>query len=98
MPLFQPHCTFTDDSVLTIAVAGAVLSGRSYAESIRAFGRRYPHAGYGGWFMRWLQADDPRPYNSWGNGAAMRVSPIGFAFTSPEEVVRQAQLSAEISQ
>jgi ADP-ribosylglycohydrolase len=48
--------------------------------------------------MRWLQADDPRPYNSWGNGAAMRVSPIGFAFTSPEEVVRQAQLSAEISQ
>ncbi len=96
-PLFHPRCRFTDDSVLTVAVADAILTGRSYLESIRTIGRRYPNAGYGGAFSAWLQADNPRPYNSWGNGSAMRVSPVGFAFASEGEVLRHARQTAEIS-
>ncbi len=96
-PLFHPRSHFTDDTVLTVAIAEAILTGRPYLESVREIGRRYPDAGYGGFFLRWLFSDDPRPYNSWGNGAAMRVSPVGFAFASEEEVLRQARQSAEIS-
>jgi len=96
-PLFGKQCTFTDDTVLTVAVAEAILKKTPYAEAIRRFGRRYPHAGYGGTFIRWLFTEDFHPYNSWGNGAAMRVSPIGFAFPSEEEVLRQARKSAEIT-
>ena len=96
-PLFTAGCSFTDDTVLTVAVADAILSGGSYHDSIRRLGRSYPGAGYGGSFRRWLHADDPRPYNSWGNGAAMRVSPVGFAFATEAEVLRQAQLTAEIT-
>jgi ADP-ribosylglycohydrolase len=96
-PMFDPGCRFTDDSVLTVAVADAILSGRSYLASIREIGRRYPGAGYGISFMEWLHSDDPRPYNSWGNGSAMRVSPVGFAFNTEEEVLDQAEKTAEIS-
>jgi ADP-ribosylglycohydrolase len=96
-PLFHPHCRFTDDTVLTVAVADAILSDRSYLESIREIAPRYPRAGYGGFFVRWLHSEDCRPYNSWGNGSAMRVSPVGFAFSSEEEVLRQARMSAEIT-
>ena len=96
-PLFHPRCTFTDDTVLTVAIADAILSGRPYIESIREIGRRYPNAGYGGTFIHWLFSDDPRPYNSWGNGSAMRVSPIGFAFGSEDEVLQQAAMTAKIS-
>lgn len=96
-PLFDPRCRFTDDTVLTVAIADTILSGRSYIESIREIGRRYPGAGYGGAFIHWLHSDDPRPYNSWGNGSAMRVSPVGFAFSSEVEVLRQAAMTAEIS-
>jgi|TARA_B100000315_G_scaffold60549_1_gene55018 ADP-ribosylglycohydrolase len=96
-PLFHPRCKFTDDTVLTVAIADAVLSGRPYVESVREIGRRYPVAGYGGSFIQWLHSDDPRPYNSWGNGSAMRVSPIGFAFSSEDKVLRHATLTAEIS-
>jgi hypothetical protein len=83
--------------VLTVAVADAILSGGSYVDAIRRMGRGYPGAGYGGAFSRWLQADAPQPYNSWGNGAAMRVSPVGFAFATEEEVLHQARLTAEIT-
>lgn len=96
-PLFDDRGTFTDDSVLTIAVAGAILSERPYKDCILEIGRRYPHAGYGGSFIRWLLSDNPQPYNSWGNGAAMRVSPVGFAFDTIEEVLEQARLTAIIS-
>ena len=96
-PLFHPRCEFTDDTVLTVAVADAILSGRSYLESVREIGRRYPGAGYGGTFIRWLHSEDPRPYKSWGNGSAMRVSPVGFAFLSETEVLLQAKMTAEIS-
>jgi ADP-ribosylglycohydrolase len=95
--LFDSRCRFTDDSVLTVAVADAILSGRPYVESVRQIGRRYPHAGYGGSFIQWLYSHEPQPYNSWGNGAAMRVSPVGFAFATKEEVLQEAQKTAEIS-
>ena len=96
-PLFHPRSQFTDDTVLTVAVADAILSGRSYVESIREIGRRYPRAGYGRSFTEWLHSEDSRPYNSWGNGSAMRVSPVGYAFSSEEETLRQAAMSAEIT-
>jgi ADP-ribosylglycohydrolase len=96
-PLFDERCRFTDDTVLTVAVADAILTGRSYRQSLWEIGRRHPNAGYGGAFIRWLQSTDPQPYDSWGNGAAMRVSPVGFAFASEEEVLRQARMTAEVS-
>jgi len=96
-PLFDPHCRFTDDTVLTVAVAEAILSGRSYAEAVRDFGHRYPRAGYGDSFLEWLHSARAHPYGSWGNGSAMRVSPVGCAFLGEEEVLWQARLSAEIT-
>ena len=96
-PLLGPKCRFTDDTVLTVAVAHAILTGRSYQESIREIGRKYPDAGYGGSFIQWLGSDNPQPYSSWGNGSAMRVSPVGFAFNTEEDVLIEAKKSAEIS-
>jgi ADP-ribosylglycohydrolase len=96
-PLFRPQCRFTDDTVLTVAIADAILSGSPYIDSIRRLGRRYPQAGYGGSFIYWLQSETPKPYNSWGNGSAMRVSPVGFAYSTEEEVIRQAGMTAEIT-
>lgn len=96
-PLFGPGSRFTDDTVMTVAVAHSILEGGDYAAAMKAFGRRYPDAGYGGSFIRWIFEDAVLPYNSWGNGAAMRVSPIGLAFDSVERVLREAQLSAEVS-
>ena len=96
-PLFHPRCRFTDDSVLTVAVAKAVLEDGDYRKWIRELGRRYPHAGYGGAFFHWLHSSEPGPYNSWGNGSAMRVGPIGFAFDTVETVLREAARTAEIT-
>lgn len=96
-PLFDPRCRFTDDTVLTVAVAEAILTGRPYAHTIREIGRRYPDAGYGGSFLGWLFAEDAPPYYSWGNGAAMRVSPLGFAFDSEDEVLREAERTAAVT-
>ena len=96
-PLFGPHSTFTDDSVLTVAIAKAILGGLPYRETVLELGRRYPHAGYGGSFFRWLFSPDPQPYNSWGNGSAMRVSPVGYAFETVDQVLTEARRTAEIT-
>lgn len=96
-PLFKPSSRFTDDSVLTVAVAKAIMEDGDYLKWIREIGRRYPRAGYGGSFSEWLHSDNPEPYNSWGNGAAMRVSPVGFAFDDVETVLREATRTAEIT-
>ncbi|MCC5875455.1 MAG: ADP-ribosylglycohydrolase family protein [Candidatus Sumerlaeia bacterium] len=96
-PLFESSSRVTDDSVLTVAVAEAVLTDGDYLRAIREVGRRHPDAGYGGTFVEWLMGDNPKPYNSWGNGSAMRVSPVGWAFDSEEDVLREAARSAEIS-
>jgi ADP-ribosylglycohydrolase len=96
-PLFQPHTTFTDDSVLTVATADLQLFGGSYADIYQIYARRYPYAGYGGAFMQWAQKENPGPYNSWGNGSAMRVSPIGWTRDSIEDVLREAKQSAKVT-
>lgn len=96
-PLFHPRCRFTDDSVLTIAVAEAIMTDGNYQRWVREIGRRYPHAGYGGTFTRWLNSQFPEPYESWGNGSAMRVSPVGWSFENIDEVLREAARTAEIS-
>lgn len=96
-PLFSNRSRFTDDTVLTVAVANAILTGSSYLDSIRKIGQRYPNAGYGGSFIHWLFSEKAAPYNSWGNGSAMRVSPVGFAFSKEDEVLDQARMTAEIT-
>ncbi|MDP6547042.1 MAG: ADP-ribosylglycohydrolase family protein [Phycisphaerae bacterium] len=95
--LFTPFCHFTDDSVLTIAIAKAIMSDGDYRKALLELGRQHPRAGYGASFYRWLESSDPQPYNSWGNGSAMRVSPVGFAFDTADEVLRQAERTAEVS-
>ena len=96
-PLFHSRSTFTDDTVLTIAIGRAIMQARDYAQVVREVGRRYPGAGYGGWFRRWLSSDDAGPYGSWGNGSAMRVSPVGWAFDSLERVLAEAEATAAIT-
>ncbi len=96
-PLFSHRSHFTDDTVMSVAVASAILNNADYAASLRLFGRRYPDAGYGGRFFSWLFDDSAGPYQSWGNGAAMRVSPVGFAFDTEEAVLREAHSSAAVS-
>ncbi len=96
-PLFHPRCRLTDDSVLTIAVAQAILTDGDYRRWVWEIGRRHPHAGYGGSFVEWLHSSNPQPYNSWGNGSAMRVSPVGWAFDTVDDVLREAARTAEIS-
>jgi ADP-ribosylglycohydrolase len=94
-PLFQKYSTFTDDTVMTIAIADAILHQSDYAESMKKYGLKYPDAGYGGMFLTWLYQSEVRPYNSWGNGSAMRVSPIGFAFHDSDKVLHEAKKSAK---
>jgi len=95
--LFTELNDFTDDTVLTVAIADAILQGSSYEENLKAFGRRYPDAGYGASFIKWLSGVLPGPYNSYGNGSAMRVSPVGFACTSEEQVLAEARRTAEVT-
>ena len=80
-PLFRDDCFFTDDTVMTCAVAEAIMNGGSrddFIDAMKKFGRMYPDAGYGGRFGHWLRSDDRAPYNSFGNGSAMRVSPCAW--------------------
>ncbi len=94
--LFSSHCAFTDDTICTVAVAQAILAGTSFQKEYLTWGRRYPHpmGGYGSLYKQWLYSAVPMPYNSWGNGAAMRVSPIGWAYNSREEVEAAAVKTA----
>lgn len=96
-PLFSLASQFTDDSVLTIAVAAAILDDRPYGDVLRDFGQRYPDAGYGGSLLTWLFTPDAGPYASWGNGSAMRVSPVGFAYADEVSVLEQAGRSVAVS-
>ena len=96
-PLFRQECRPTDDSIMTLAVARALLETTdpeelpAYAvQNMQDLGRKYPYAGYGGHFASWLRERDPQPYNSWGNGAGMRVSPCAWAAGSLEEALALA--------
>ena len=105
-PLFSEDSHFTDDTVMTVAVAEALMDTlgqdddairAALVSSMRKWGRKYPHAGYGGRFFGWLRCIDPKPYNSYGNGSAMRVSSVGWMFDSLEETRRVARLTAEVT-
>ena len=104
-PLFSKRSTFTDDSVMTIAVAEAFLGVPDDDEVIRKrlidamqkYGALYPHAGYGLRFSDWLDSEAPMPYNSWGNGSAMRVSAVAWLYNDLETVRHMARLSAEVT-
>ena len=105
-PLFIEDSQFTDDSVMTIAVAEALLDsvGKSddaikaaLVSSMQSWGRKYPHAGYGARFIGWLRAADPQPYGSYGNGSAMRVSSAGWLFDTLDEARHMARLTAEVT-
>jgi ADP-ribosylglycohydrolase len=96
-PLFQNGSRFTDDTVLTVAVAQAILQQQPYEQPLRELGQRYPDAGYGGMFRRWLQGELTGPYNSYGNGSAMRVSPVALAFDDRQQLLQQARLSAAVT-
>ncbi len=102
-PLFVPASMYTDDSVMTVAVAEALLDqrGKSREErreavvrSMRKWGRRYPDAGYGSTFSNWLFSERPQPYKSWGNGSAMRVSGAGWLYDTLEETLEAAEDTA----
>jgi len=95
--LFTKESDLTDDSILTLGVAEAILSQRSYKDCIHEFARAYPGRGYGGAFRRWIEMDDPQPYNSFGNGSAMRVSAVGWAFDTDKAVLDEAEASASVS-
>lgn len=104
-PFWNKSTSFTDDTVMTIAIGRAVLRyrkngddfGAACIEEMQALGRKYPNAGYGHGFQTWLESDDPQPYNSFGNGSAMRVSACGFAAHSLEEALELAKLSASVT-
>ena len=98
-------CRPTDDSIMTLAVAQAILRcggdmdrlGEATVASMQTLGRQYPGAGYGGKFRQWLRSEDPQPYNSFGNGAAMRVSPCGFAAATLDEAIELADRVTEVT-
>ena len=106
-PLFIKYSQFTDDSVMSIAVAEALLScGRdaddetiqkACIDRMQEWGRAYPDAGYGGRFIHWIFADDPKPYSSWGNGSAMRVAPVAWYARTLDECLSLAKTTAEIT-
>jgi ADP-ribosylglycohydrolase len=106
-PLFSERSRFTDDTVMTLAVADAFLEmGYSTEElsvrgalihSMQKFGRRHPHAGYGANFSKWLTSPRPQPYGSYGNGSAMRVSSVGWLFHDLAKVRQMARLSADVT-
>ncbi len=95
-PLFSPNSHATDDSFLTLAVADAILKQGSYHDAILSYARKYPSS-YGGNFRVWMNSSVPRPYASLGNGSAMRVSPVGWAFDTEAEVLQEAEKSAAVT-
>ena len=95
--LFNKYSRFTDDTVMTVANADWILTGDNLLGIMQDYGNRYINAGYGGMFYSWLREYDPQPYNSFGNGSAMRVSPVGWAFDTLEETLAVAKQSAEVT-
>lgn len=95
--LFPEGSTFTDDTVLTIAVADSLINNIPYSESFYKWVSKYPNRGYGQQFFQWVISKDKKPYGSKGNGAAMRVSPVGWLFNTEEEVLEEAKRSAELT-
>ena len=95
--LFPRDTKCTDDTVMSVATADAILFNRNYKDVYREYYARYPHAGYGRSFKLWANSPIKIPYNSWGNGSAMRVSPIGWAFNTGTTVLEEAERSAAVT-
>ena len=95
--LFTPGSGFTDDTVLTVAVADTLMRGSDLVDTFYAYLERYPRVGWGRIFASWAKVKDPDPYNSWGNGAAMRVSPVAWFCQSLEEVLAVAERTAAVT-
>ncbi len=98
-PLFSNASGFTDDSILTVAIADAILHDRDYSTTLKQYVQRYPNpmGSYGMRFARWAASATMEPYNSWGNGSAMRVSAVGFAFNDLEQVLQVAEHTAAVT-
>jgi ADP-ribosylglycohydrolase len=99
VPLLPADSNYTDDTIMTVGTATAILSHGDYKRAYLEMGRRYPDpmGGYGIRFSSWLRQPDPPPYDSWGNGSAMRVSPVGWAYPTVEDVLAEAERSAAVS-
>ena len=104
--LFTPYSMPTDDTYMTLAIAQALMQNyrrgeevtkKAIVKSMQNFGRRYPHAGYGGMFYYWLKEKHPQPYNSFGNGSGMRVSSVGWLYPTLEETLEVAKWTAEVT-
>jgi ADP-ribosyl-[dinitrogen reductase] hydrolase len=95
--LFNKENSFTDDTVMTIATASKLVNNSNYRTEYQRFGREYPNRGYGGMFMQWIESDHPEPYNSYGNGSGMRVSPVAYFFETMEDVLAEAEASASVT-
>lgn len=98
-PLFKEGADFTDDTICTVAIADALLNKIDYQTAMRKWCRQYPHpkGEYGSFFLNWVMRPDPYPYNSYGNGSAMRVSPVSWLYDKENDVLEQARASAEIT-
>lgn len=96
-PLFTPHSRFTDDTVLTVAVADCLLNGRDYVDAFHDYFHAYPNAGFGETFMLWAMSRRRESYQSWGNGSAMRVSAVAYVCSTLAEVLAEAKRSAEVT-
>ena len=98
-PFFEEGTDFTDDTICSIAIADAILNKMDYQTAMRKWCRQFPHpkGEYGSFFLNWVMRPDPYPYNSYGNGSAMRVSPVSWLFESENDVIAQAKASAEIT-
>ena len=103
--LFDEECSYTDDSIMTIAIGNAIMEcngnynelSQKTIECMQYLGKKYPYAGYGGMFSRWLRAENPQPYNSFGNGSAMRVSAVAYETETLEEVRELSKIVTEIT-
>lgn len=89
--LFSDQCFFTDDSILTIALADSILHNVPYIDNLKRFYHWYPNGGYGDIFHQWARSPYSKPYNSWGNGAAMRISPVGYVYNELDTVLQKAE-------
>ena len=104
-PLLSEKSHFTDDTVMTVAVAVGLIDGKGLPErtfcavqhEMRRLGKAYPDAGYGGMFRRWLHAENPKPYGSFGNGSAMRVAAAGWLFDTLDKTLEMAKVTAEVT-
>ena len=96
-PLLNEKSTFTDDTIVTVATMKAILEYIPYKDAYLEIGRKYLEKGYGSMFEAWLKSDDPQPYGSWGNGSAMRISPIGLFYDDTNTIMKEAERSSSVT-